>query len=272
MAKPLTFVVSTRIGDPASLAPLRALLRVDPGLHFKLDPTASWDEDLLAELAPLGCVDVIDMKGHYSNVSVAMDADLDLYRRVIEGLPGAWIEDPVIADHTIELLDRHRNRITWDEPIHSVDDIEALPWRPGMLNFKPARFGSVRRLFEAYDYCAAHGIGGYGGGMFEQGPGRGQLQYLASLFHPDGPNDLAPVGYNLQLRPGRSSALAAPPGATPDWLPLGDLRRVAPASASHCPGRNRHADRRGGRASSEGAARGRPARPRRVRCCAGSVS
>jgi hypothetical protein len=35
--------------------------------------------------------------------------------------------------------------------------------------------------------------------MFEQGPGRGQLQYLASLFHPDGPNDLAPVDYNLQL-------------------------------------------------------------------------
>ncbi len=37
--------------------------------------------------------------------------------------------------------------------------------------------------------------------MFEQGPGRGQLQYLASLFHPDGPNDLAPVEYNLQLPP-----------------------------------------------------------------------
>jgi L-alanine-DL-glutamate epimerase-like enolase superfamily enzyme len=199
VAKPLTFVVSTRIGDPASLVPLRALLRVDPSLHFKLDPIASWDEDLLAELASLGCIDVVDMKGHYRNMSVAVDADLDLYRRVFEGLPGAWIEDPVVADHTIELLDRHRNRITWDEPIHSVDDIEALPWPPGMLNFKPARFGSVRRLFEAYDYCRAHGIGAYGGGMFEQGPGRGQLQYLASLFHPDGPNDLAPVEYNLQL-------------------------------------------------------------------------
>jgi hypothetical protein len=35
--------------------------------------------------------------------------------------------------------------------------------------------------------------------MFEQGPGRGQLQYLASLFHPDGPNDLAAVEYNLRL-------------------------------------------------------------------------
>ena len=68
-----------------------------------------------------------------------------------------------------------------------------------MLNLKPARFGTVRRLFDTYDYCAAHGIGAYGGGMFEQGPGRGQLQYLASLFHPDAPNDLAPTGYNLQI-------------------------------------------------------------------------
>jgi hypothetical protein len=40
-------------------------------------------------------------------------------------------------------------------------------------------------------------VGIYGGGMFEQGPGRGQLQYLAALFHPDAPNDVAPPEYNL---------------------------------------------------------------------------
>jgi len=202
-AKPVTFVVSIRLGDPANLASLRALRKMDPSLHFKLDPTASWDDDLLAELASLAGVDVVDMKGHYLNASVAIDANPDLYRRVFERLPGAWIEDPAVADHTIELLGRHRNQITWDEPINSVGDIESLPWPPRMLNLKPARFGSIRRLFEAYDYCGAHGIGAYGGGMFEQGPGRGQLQYLASLFHPDGPNDLAPVEYNLQLPAGR---------------------------------------------------------------------
>jgi L-alanine-DL-glutamate epimerase-like enolase superfamily enzyme len=211
VASPVTFVVSIRLGDPANLGPLRALRRVDPSLRFKLDPTASWDDDLLAELASLACVDVVDMKGHYRNVTVAMEADPDLYRRVFERLPGAWIEDPVVADHTIELLDRHRNRITWDEPIHSVDDIQALPWPPRMLNIKPARFGSVRELFDTYDYCGAHGIGAYGGGMFEQGPGRGQLQYLASLFHPDGPNDLAPSGYNLQRPAGDLPRSPLPP-------------------------------------------------------------
>ena len=184
---------------------------MDSALRFKLDPTPSWDHALLAELASLAAVEVVDMKGLYRNATVAMEPDPDLYRRVLEALPRAWIEDPAVTDDTSALLHRHRNRITWDEPIQSVDDIEALPWPPRLLNLKPARLGSVRRLFEAYDYCEAHGIGAYGGGMFEQGPGRGQLQYLASLFHPDGPNDLAPVQYNLQLRPGDLPRSPLPP-------------------------------------------------------------
>ena len=38
----------------------------------------------------------------------------------------------------------------------------------------------------------------YGGGQWELGPGRGHIQYLASLFHPDTPNDVAPGGYNAR--------------------------------------------------------------------------
>jgi L-alanine-DL-glutamate epimerase-like enolase superfamily enzyme len=197
-ARPVSFLASLRIGDPPSLGPLHALLGADPELRFKLDPTPGWDDDLVGELARLRCVDVVDMKGSYRNASVAVDVDAGLYRRVIEGLPDAWIEDPGLEDSTAALLERNRDRITWDEPIHSVGDIEALPWRPRMLNLKPARVGSVRAVFDMYDYCSAHGIGLYGGGMFEQGPGRGQLHYLASLFHPDAPNDVAPVGFNLQ--------------------------------------------------------------------------
>src|ERR671926_509728 len=40
-AKPVNFVVSTRIADAAGLASLRALRRIDPTLRFKLDPVAS---------------------------------------------------------------------------------------------------------------------------------------------------------------------------------------------------------------------------------------
>lgn len=199
LVRPVDFVASIRIGDPPRLATLQALLGMHPGLRFKLDATLSWDDDVVGELARLGCVEVVDMKGSYRNVNVAMAPEAALYRRVIGGLPDAWIEDPALDESTSDLLARHRDRITWDEPIHSVADVEALPWRPRMLNLKPARFGSVRALFDTYDYCAAHGIAAYGGGMFEQGPGRGQLQYLASLFHPHAPNDVAPADYNLQF-------------------------------------------------------------------------
>ena len=65
-----------------------------------------------------------------------------------------------------------------------------------MVNIKPSRFGGLRDLFATYDYCDEHGIGAYGGGQWELGVGRGQIQYLASLFHPDTPNDAAPRGYN----------------------------------------------------------------------------
>ena len=95
-ARPVSFVASVRIGDPPSLLPLHVRLGVDPGLRFKLDPTAGWDDDLVGELARLGCVDVIDLKGRYRNAAVAMDAEPGLYRRVIEGLPEAWIEDPAL--------------------------------------------------------------------------------------------------------------------------------------------------------------------------------
>ena len=67
---------------------------------------------------------------------------------------------------------------------------------PRVLNSKPSRFGGLQELLAFYDYCEADGIALYGGGMFELGPGRGQVQYLASLFHPDGPNDVAPREYN----------------------------------------------------------------------------
>ena len=64
------------------------------------------------------------------------------------------------------------------------------------MNCKPSRYGSVRKLFDFYDACEREGIALYGGGQFELGPGRDQIQLLASLFHADAPNDVAPGGYN----------------------------------------------------------------------------
>ena len=141
-------------------------------------------------------MDSVDFKGLYKGTVVDQEPDPDLYRRVIEAFPDAWIEDPALTEETRPVLEPVRDRITWDAPIHSIKDIEDLPFPPRMANVKPSRFGSLQALCDCYDYLAERGIGAYGGGQFELGPGRGQIQYLASLFHPDTPNDVAPVGYN----------------------------------------------------------------------------
>jgi hypothetical protein len=202
-ARPVTFVASKRLSDPPSAEQLRPWLDLYPGLRFKLDPTSDWDERLIADLSATGAVDSVDLKGAYKGTVVDQPADPTLYRRVVDGFPDAWIEDPDVTDETRPILEPHAGRITWDAPVHSVSDIEGLPWAARSLNIKPSRFGSIRRLFDAYDYCAEHGISPYGGGQFELGPGRGQIQYLASLFHPDTPNDVAPGGYNAaEAKPG----------------------------------------------------------------------
>jgi hypothetical protein len=195
--RPLTYVVSMRLGEPPTLDRLEGWLALYPGLRFKLDATSSWTDELVAELRELGCVDSIDFKGHYTGTVVDQGPDPALYRRVIDGLPGVWLEDPAVVDGTRELLVEVPQQVTWDAIIHSVEDIDSLPWPPTTVNVKPSRFGSIERLFVAYDYCEEHGIGAYGGGQFELGVGRGQIQYLAALFHPETPNDVAPGGFNL---------------------------------------------------------------------------
>lgn len=201
--RPVTFVVSLRLGDPPSPEPVLRRLELYPGLRFKLDPTSDWDDALIAELATTGAVDSVDLKGTYKGTVVDQPPDPELYRRVAEGFPEAWIEDPALTPETDPVLAPHRDRITWDAPIHSIADIEALPFPPRTINIKPSRFGSTRALFDTYDYLAAESIGAYGGGQFELGAGRGQIQYLASLFHADAPNDVAPSAYNeTEPRPG----------------------------------------------------------------------
>jgi L-alanine-DL-glutamate epimerase-like enolase superfamily enzyme len=214
-ARPLTFVVSLRLGEPPSFDPIRRRLQLYPTLHFKLDPTSSWNDELIATLAGSGVVDSVDFKGHYEGSIVDQAADPELYRRVTEALPEAWIEDPKLTPATDAVLAPHRWRFSWDAPIHSIADIDALPYPPRMVNIKPSRLGGLRNLLDAYDHCAAHGIGCYGGGQFELGPGRGQIQYLASLFHPDATNDVAPAGYNLPEPPAGLPTSPLPPAPAP---------------------------------------------------------
>jgi L-alanine-DL-glutamate epimerase-like enolase superfamily enzyme len=195
--RPVAFVASLRLGEPPTLEPLMRRLAIAPTLRFKLDPTPAWDESLIAQLVPLDAVESLDLKGQYEGTIVDNPADPALYERVVRAFPEAWIEDPKLTPETEPILAEHHGRITWDAPIHGVADIRALPFQPRALNIKPSRLGGLRSLLDTYDHCAAHGIAPYGGGQSELGPGRGQIQYLASLFHADAPNDVAPAGFNL---------------------------------------------------------------------------
>jgi L-alanine-DL-glutamate epimerase-like enolase superfamily enzyme len=216
-ARPLTYVVSLGLGDPATLEPLRSRLAAYPTLRFKLDAKSSWTPELIDELVATRAVDSIDFKALYHGTVVDVEADPALYQRVVAAFPDVWLEDPdLVTEGTAAALVDVHDRITWDAPIHSIADIESLPFAPRMVNIKPSRIGGLEPLCATYDYCAEHGIGAYGGGQFELGPGRGQAQYLASLFHPDTPNDLAPVGFNEEHPPAGlpSSPLAPAPSAT----------------------------------------------------------
>ena len=219
---PLTFVVSLRLGDPPTMQPLLDRLEHYPDLRFKLDATPDWDDSLIAALVESGAVDSIDFKGAYKGTPVDVETDPAFYRRIAEAFPDAWLEDPDLeSDEARSALAPHNDRITWDAPIHSIDDILAQLIMPRTVNLKPSRFGSVHALFDAYDFCEQRGMGAYGGGQYELGVGRGQIQYLAALFHPDAPNDIAPAGYDaLDPEPGLPpSPLAAEPE------PIGFRRR-----------------------------------------------
>ena len=63
--------------------------------------------------------------------SVDHPTDPALYRLVAEAFPAARIEDPDLDDPEAgAVLEPHRDRISWDAIIHSVADVEALPFPP----------------------------------------------------------------------------------------------------------------------------------------------
>jgi hypothetical protein len=187
--RPVRFVVSTRA------APER-WLEVAPGLEFKLDAEKDWDRPLLRRLRELDRVRVVDLKAYYHGTSVDLAPDPELYRAVVEELPDAIVEDPWLEDGLREAFAGVEDRLSFDAPVHSLDDLDGLPLEPRWLNIKPSRFGTVRGLLETIEACEERGIQLYGGGQYELGPGRLQIQRLASVFYPDGPNDVAPGVYN----------------------------------------------------------------------------
>jgi hypothetical protein len=187
--RPVRFVVSTR--EDAF-----AWLGHSPDLELKLDPENDWERPLMERLAATGRVRVLDLKAYYRGTAVDVVPDPVLYRALVELFPDAVIEDASLEGDCGAALAGQESRLSFDAPIHSVADLQALPVEPGWLNVKPSRFGTLPRVLECIEHCDASGIHMYGGGQFELGVGRRHIQVLASLFYPDTPNDVAPSEYN----------------------------------------------------------------------------
>jgi hypothetical protein len=167
----------------------------------------------MERLAATGRVRVLDFKAYYTGTPVDVVPDPELYRTAAELFPEAVLEDASLEGECGEVLRGEEGRLSFDAPIHSAADVQALPVEPGWLNIKPSRFGKVERLLECVEYCDANGIRLYGGGQFELGVGRHQIQALASLLYPEGPNDVAPAEYNTGApRPALPQSPLSPPG------------------------------------------------------------
>lgn len=210
-ARPVRFVSSARIawpGEPPRPQVLTELRTRVPGLRFKLDADATWDADLLARLAELDVIDAIDFKAFYTGTVVDVHISPRQTLAIAEALPRATLEDVAPGEATELIAARFPERLAWDAPIHSWADVQALPVRARRMNVKPSRVGSIEALLELYERLEADAVELYGGGQFELGPGRGQIILLASVFHPDGANDVAPVAFH-DAAPGAD--LPAPP-------------------------------------------------------------
>jgi hypothetical protein len=212
---PVRFVNSLGLGDPPTFEPLRRRLAHHPGLRFKLDAAPAWTPALIDEVAATGAVEIIDFKGQYGLETGELPALFAMYERVIAAFPDALLEDAHDLPEVAERLAPEAHRISYDAPIHSVADIDTTPLPPRALNIKPCRVGDLRSLLDVYAACEARGLLTYGGGMGELDVGRGQIQLLASLFHPNGSNDVAPGGYNTDAPAADLPSSPLPPEPAP---------------------------------------------------------
>ncbi|GAD53817.1 hypothetical protein MBEHAL_2577 [Halarchaeum acidiphilum MH1-52-1] len=191
---PVRFVASTRLPD-GDTDRVERLLERRPDLEFKLDPTSDWPAATFDALRETNAVRILDLKGYYEGTGVDQDPDPTLYERVFD-VPGAVVEDPAVVDDTRALVAANRERVSWDAPITGLASVRDRPFEPSWLNVKPSRFGSVESLLDTIEWARANDVSLYGGGQFELDVGRTHVQLLASLFYPDGPNDVAPTVYN----------------------------------------------------------------------------
>jgi L-alanine-DL-glutamate epimerase-like enolase superfamily enzyme len=172
------YVVSFgQVADPAAEA------RSQGDVELKVDADPSWSDATFDALARAGRIAVLDWKNGGGRTD---------HERAHRMLPDALVEDP--CWEAAPWSNGVARRLAADARLTAATEIHRLPVRPAAANIKPARMGGVLEALAGAAACQELGIAVYLGGMFEVDVGRRQLQALAALLCPDGPNDVAPIG------------------------------------------------------------------------------
>ena len=196
--RPVSFVVSLRLGNPPSFEPVGQRLEVYPWLRFKLDGTPDWPGELIEQLVETGAIASIDFKGAYKGTAVDVETDPALLPPHRRGAARRLARGP--------RPDRPRGRrrarapprphhLGRADPLGRRHRGARLPAQDGQRQAVALRLGrgAVRRL---------RLLRGQGHRDVRRRPDRarrraaGRSRCLASLFHPDGVNDIAPSGYD----------------------------------------------------------------------------
>jgi O-succinylbenzoate synthase len=132
----------------------------------------------------------------YTLADAGVFCDLDKLNLMMIEQPLGWNDQ---YQHRL-LQDQLQTPLCLDESITSVTDV-ALMHALGsgrVVNLKPGRVGGFTQSLRIHDYCLAHRIPMWCGGMLDSGIGRAYSQALAALPGFTLPGDVSPADTYLQ--------------------------------------------------------------------------
>ena len=182
------------IGIQDSLDDLATKVRqeLDAGYRrIKIKIKPGWDVAAVEMIrARFGAVPLmVDANAAYTLADAAHLAELDRFGLMMIEQP---LEYDDVRDHA-KLQRRITTPVCLDESFHSVRAAaEAIALDAcRIINIKPGRLGGHAESIRVHDFCAAHGIPVWHGGMLESGIGRAHNVHLASLPNFRLPGDIA---------------------------------------------------------------------------------